>query len=108
MNKKSVFLILLSIILITGCRTETENSSETEDTCHPAEEYFLYYGESIYIGDHTVTIQDITDAAVDVDGSSSYIGTGSSLEINTVTIAPASTDVQEPIELSSTLITLSC
>ncbi|MSR86100.1 hypothetical protein EXS74_01750 [Candidatus Woesearchaeota archaeon] len=112
MNKKSIFLILISILLINACSTQTEETNDygTDDTCPPAEEYLLYYGESIDIGDHTVTIQDINDAAVDVDvdGSSSYIGTGSYLEINQVTIAPVSTDTQEPIELSSTLITLYC
>ena len=99
---KKYFILLVLITIFSACTQQTINyTEETDDTCPPPEKYTLSYGESIYIGDHTVTIQDITisSADVDVDGSSSYISTGSTLKINDVEIYVIATNEENTVTL---------
>lgn len=116
--KKYILFVLFGLLILSACSGQTDTSYteesadvETDDTCPPSDQEFTFaYGEGTYIGDYTVTVQDITlgSADVDVDGSSTYVGTGSSSQINGLEVTVVSTDVQEPIELSTAILTFYC
>jgi hypothetical protein len=107
-------VLFITLLLLLGCGQQTGSVDEvhyTDDTCPPSDnKYTLFYGESTYIGDYTVTIQDITIGSVDVDvdGSSTYVGTGGSAEIRGLKIRVYTTDAQEPVEGSSAVLSFSC
>ena len=104
MKKISFVLLGVALLLLSACTSQetvyeqsessTVYNGEQDDTCPPEGTYALYTGESLEFGDHLITIQDITigSADIDIDGSSSYISTGSSSEINGVTIAVLTID----------------
>ena len=118
--KKEIYMVILgiSLLLLASCSqsievadTEiddsnyNENSYEGNMVCdEQSEELTLYNGDSVTLDDHTITVQDVTlgSADIDVDYSSSYISTGSSLEINGVNVEVISTDT----ELSTVTLTL--
>ncbi|PIN79577.1 hypothetical protein COV16_03515 [Candidatus Woesearchaeota archaeon CG10_big_fil_rev_8_21_14_0_10_34_8] len=112
------YMLIFLLLIVAGCTSNgtvpaDQNSGpiEVDDTCPPSDyEYKFYYGDSEYVGDYTVTIQDITIGSVDVDvdGSSSYISTGSHLEINGLDVSVLTTDVQESVESSSAVLSFSC
>jgi hypothetical protein len=109
--KRCILLITLLLLMSCGQQTESDQVHYTDDTCPPSDDkYTLYYGESTYIGDYTVSIQDITIGSVDVDvdGSSSYVSTGSSIEIHGLEVSVHTTDAQEPVEASSAVLSFSC
>ena len=95
----------ISLLLLASCSQSIEVEDTSETTCdEQSEELTLYNGDSITLDDHTITVQDVTlgSADIDVDYSSSYISTGSSLEINGVNVEVISTDT----ELSTVTLTL--
>ena len=105
--KKEIYMVILgiSLLLLASCSQSIEIEDTSETTCdEQSEELTLYNGDSITLDDHTITVQDVTlgSADIDVDYSSSYIGTGSSLEINGVNVEVISTDT----ELSTVTLTL--
>ncbi|MBS3170622.1 hypothetical protein J4223_02485 [Candidatus Woesearchaeota archaeon] len=118
--KKEIYMVILgiSLLLLASCSqsievadTEiddsnyNENSYEGNMVCdEQSEELTLYNGDSVTLDDHTITVQDVTlgSADIDVDYSSSYISTGSELEINGVNVEVISTDT----ELSTVTLTL--
>ena len=111
--KKEIYMVILgiSLLLLTSCSQSIEvedtdiDTTTDEFTCDDqSEELTLYNGDSVTLDDHTITVQDVTlgSADIDVDYSSSYISTGSSLELNGVNIEVISTDT----ELSTVTLTL--